>query len=32
MTLERYGVSMDDVGFLSGIVLECRDPTELARF
>ncbi len=27
-----YGVWMDDVGSLSGIVLECRDPTELARF
>jgi predicted enzyme related to lactoylglutathione lyase len=28
----RYGVSMDDVGSLSGLVLECRDPTALARF
>jgi predicted enzyme related to lactoylglutathione lyase len=28
----RYGVSMDDVGFLSGVVLECRDPMEVARF
>ena len=28
----RYGVGMDGVGFLSGIVLECRDPAGLARF
>ena len=31
MASEGYGVRVCDVGSVSGIVLECRDPMELAR-